>query len=394
MRKPCAQVRLATGSLIYGMTAIIVGVLSQSAMAGSLAPEAVARGWSIEDVAIAQGSTLDMELDSRGMAHITFRDESNGDTYYLRRDSPGVYSDWAFPYHGTGMLLDTDPVADRKFVLYRETGSNDLMLAWRTDTGAWTNTLVVATDYLPKLSFEMYDGTAHIAYVTSLNQVGYYHFDLNGSSWDVLIATATGLDTPEPSLAVRSDGIPRISFDLDGALYYATTTDMVSWSSSVVDDTSIDVGKYSSLVLNSSDKPSISYWDASNGDLKYAFYNSILSGWVTSVVDGATTSTGQMTSMALDPRTDYPRISYLGDCDLCLSELVGSGSWARTEILDANVHRQKTVVNEVGDVLVLFHFVSDTGVSEVKLAVDNRRLFSSGFEFGSTVDWSLTVGAP
>ncbi len=63
------------------------------------------------------------------------------------------------------------------FMLYRDHSTFDLMLAWKTTAGDWTNTVALTTDYLPKLSFEMFDGTAHIAYVTSLNEVAYYHFD-------------------------------------------------------------------------------------------------------------------------------------------------------------------------------------------------------------------------
>jgi len=329
------------------------------------------------------------------IAHIVFRDHAGGDEFYLRRESPGVYSDWAFPFDAFELLLDFDPVDETGYVLYQEASTHDLMLAWRTDIGDWTNTVALVTDYLPRLSFEMFDGTAHIAYTTSANEVMYYHFDPDGTSWGALIASAVGMQIPEPSLAVRSDGVPRISYDLDGVLYYAITTDMVLWTSNVVDDTGNDMGRYSSLALDDDDDPSISYQNNTDADLKYAYFNSFIPGWTTSTIDGATTISGELTSMALDPRTDYPRIAYrANDCAVCLSELVESGDWARTEITDGITYRRKVVVNSIGDVLILYHAQSAAGVQEVRLAVDNRRIFFGDFEIGSTVSWDQTVGAP
>jgi len=164
---------------------------------------------------------------------------------------------------------------------------------------------------------------------------------------------------------------------------------MVTWTSAVVDNSAANVGRYSSLVLDSTDMPSISYRDSTNADLKYAYYNPFIPGWTTSVVAGAMSAAGELTSMALDPRTDYPRISSRAfDCAICLHELVGSGQWAETEVSDGNTYRRKVVVNSVGDVLIAFHAESATNVHALKLAVDNRRVFFDDFESGTTNAWN------
>ena len=67
-----------------------------------------------------------------------------------------------------------------------------------------------------------------------------------------------------------------------------------------------DVGLYTSMVLDASDYPHISYYDATNGDLKCGFLNS--SGWYTETVDYIG-NVGQYTSLALDT-AGYPHISY------------------------------------------------------------------------------------
>ena len=62
---------------------------------------------------------------------------------------------------------------------------------------------------------------------------------------------------------------------------------------------------YTSLALDSSDNPHISYYDNTNYDLKYAWYDGT---WHTETVD-STGGVGRYTSLALDS-SDNPHISY------------------------------------------------------------------------------------
>jgi hypothetical protein len=73
------------------------------------------------------------------------------------------------------------------------------------------------------------------------------------------------------------------------------------------------VGAYSSLVLDSSSNPHISYFDSSHGALKYAIWNGV---WNSQTVDATTAvgassaSVGTYSSLALDSK-GYPHISYI-----------------------------------------------------------------------------------
>ncbi|MBD3400862.1 MAG: hypothetical protein GF399_11115, partial [Candidatus Coatesbacteria bacterium] len=66
---------------------------------------------------------------------------------------------------------------------------------------------------------------------------------------------------------------------------------------------------YSSLVLDSSGNPHISYFDSTNYDLKYAAWNG--ASWVIETVD-STGDVGRYTSLALDSYGS-PSISYIGN---------------------------------------------------------------------------------
>ncbi|UCF43509.1 MAG: hypothetical protein JSV99_00870, partial [Planctomycetota bacterium] len=99
------------------------------------------------------------------------------------------------------------------------------------------------------------------------------------------------------SLALDSADRPRISY-YDGTNYdlkYAAFNGP-SWDIETVDSGGI-VGKYTSLALDSADRPRISYYDSTNDDLKYASWNG--SSWDIETVDSGG-DVGEYTSLALD----------------------------------------------------------------------------------------------
>jgi len=113
----------------------------------------------------------------------------------------------------------------------------------------------------------------------------------------------TGLYT---SLALDSTNRPYITYhdEINGDLRYIKWTG-TAWTATTVDSTG-DTGEYTSLALDSSSYPHISYYDKTNANLRYAKWNG--SAWLKEIID-STGDVGRWTSLAIDTN-NYAHISY------------------------------------------------------------------------------------
>ena len=125
---------------------------------------------------------------------------------------------------------------------------------------------------------------------------------------NIVTVDSTGNVGKYSSLVMDSSGQACISY------YDETNHDLKlveqgssGWNIETVDSTG-DVGKYSSLAVDSNGWSRISYYDATNGDLKYGMWLPVLDYWLIVTVDSAG-DVGWYTSIALGSDA-WPHISY------------------------------------------------------------------------------------
>ena len=137
----------------------------------------------------------------------------------------------------------------------------------------------------------------------------------------------------------------------------SATSAFAAWQTSVVDTAG---GGYTSLALDTSGNPHISYFENSNQDLKYAKWNG--SSWTTQIIDAAGYA-GFYTSIALDS-SDKPRIAYhsgAGSYTLKYAEWNGS-AWALQTVASAYSGYDTSLVLDSNDnPHITYHEDTNTG---------------------------------
>lgn len=163
--------------------------------------------------------------------------------------------------------------------------------------------------------------------------------------WRLFTVDSSGDSGNHSSIAVDSNGHPHISYHnyippgpppCGDPLKY-TMWDGSAWTMEIVDDLGY-VGTHTSITLDGSDIPHISYLDDQNWTLKYAK----LKGKVWDIETVDSWPTGEHSSIALDA-DGYPHITYDDDHERAVkyarknasgwsTEIVCKGTWASLEI--------------------------------------------------------------
>lgn len=261
--------------------------------------------WEIVDSAGDVGKYTDITLDSSRYPHISYYDAANGNLKYARYECIVSGCGWVietvapagnFVSEGldaeTAIALDS---TDTPHILYTGGFANGRRLrhAWKSG-GVWvTEEVGIQSDCLaPSLAIDS-SGNLHISYLQyyAPSKWLYLRYGTRGASlWNTEQVAFAGVLGPyypgdmgfATSLALDSTNQPHISYpygadsgSMDYDLMYAAKG-AFSWLIETVDagvPAGIypgDVGRYSSIALGPGDLPHISYYDRTNGYLKYA----------------------------------------------------------------------------------------------------------------------------
>jgi hypothetical protein len=226
------------------------------------------------------GQFPSLALDPNGRPHITYYDASNGWLKYIYYDgsnwvSPvvldssanvGQYSSLVFSRSAANCLDGAPTTGFCPFISYYDATNGDLKIMYKSQTNAWVTNVIESAGTVGQYGSMVMDFGGNL-------QVVYY----DASNGD--LRHATGVKTGS-------------SYDFSGP-------------KNIVDSAG-DVGQWASLAVDGSNNLHASYYDAANGNLKYALRQ--FGTWSNETVDSAGV-VGQYTSIGLDP-TGKPGISY------------------------------------------------------------------------------------
>jgi len=273
--------RLAGPSLMVMVAALALAALGSLAQAEPLGPDVITSPDTTGNV----GEYTSLALDADGYPVISYYDTANGDLKVLRCTNPDC--------SGTQTPQTVDS---------------------GNDVGRWTS-LALDTNGSPVISY--YDATNRALKVLHCTNP-----DCSGTQTPQTVDSTSNTVGRYTSLALDTNGYPVISYwdDANRALKVlrCSNADCSGTQTPQAVDTTGRIGGWTSLALDTSGYPVISYYDLTrgslnftDGDLKVMHCTNVdCSGTQTPQIVDATGNAGTFTSLALDTN-GRPVISYL-----------------------------------------------------------------------------------
>ena len=285
------------------MNKILKKIIFLALLAGTAYPV-----WNIETIDTGTGVNTDvgwyssLAIDGSGYAHVSYLSYNNNDLMYITNKTGSWVKttvDTAGGYQ-TSIALDTSGYPNISYIA----GGNLKHAGWNGST--WTLSTRASADNTCGTAIVV-DGSnnIHISYSESWGS-GPLKYEKYAGSWNAT-TSITNLDAPMDSSIAMNGANPYIAYLGNGgdAVHFAR------WNGSawLVDGGPTAIANscfYTSMKLNSSNNPCVSYQKWNTADLRYAVWGG--ASWTTQDVDTAG-DTGWWTSLALDG-SNYAHISY------------------------------------------------------------------------------------
>jgi hypothetical protein len=258
-----------------------------------------AAGWKTKNLG-GGGEYNSIALDSSGIPHISYLDNSSPTDYALRHAFLNGRT-WRTEVVDSGDVgwwssTKVDPLGHVHIAYHADHPTYSLKYAFFDGTG-WSKTLVESGGYATSIAVDG-NNRPHILHITGANELKYVRYD--GNTWLSETVAQDALWFGATSLALTPTGAAYVTFSdssLPRRLYLATNVSG-SWEVNYLAD-----GRQSSLALDSLGNPHILFYSEGTGELKYMRYNG--STWITESVSVLADSP----SIALD-RFDHAHMSF------------------------------------------------------------------------------------
>jgi len=270
-------------------------------------------GWHLEtpDATYGVGSGVSLVLDSSDYPHIShFHWAGSYDLRYSYKDGTGWHHEDADTQGITGMYtsiaLDTSGYPHISYT--RDTPSIMLRYAYK-DAMGWHSHDVGPQPSGSSTSIAL-DGAdyPHIAFGEDGYSVDdrYVYAFFDGGGWNFHTLVQEAWVGQYSSLVVEDDGTAHVAYEgYDYKTQYAhREPETGEWVSEIV-ETGDEIAWHTELALDPAGRPHMTYYDAWNYFLRYAFYNG--SAWQTEIADTAVQANG---TIAVDD-SSVPHVCYV-----------------------------------------------------------------------------------
>lgn len=290
-------------------------------------------------------SYYQFDLEDRNYNHLKYA-HWNGSTWKIELiQEPGSAGNKAEGKYSS-IALDKD---DHPHIAFLDDDYDDLRHAYIGDGGRWNWENIADGPYhgnvggWVSIAYDKTNNTCHISFYAKSSGGLWYAKGTkcnkppatSGRNWTVVTADTAG-DVGMYSSLILHSGVYISYYDAtNGNLKLAHSTDGTSWSKSVISGTNVNVGLYTSLAIDDDDHLHITFFNVSYGLLQEA-YQGGASKWAFRTID-ENHDVGLASSLDLDS-TGRPFISYLDDSpnDLKMAERIGPATWLTSLVTGTN----------------------------------------------------------